>query len=379
MSLEEQIKRFFLERGAIGAGITHLESPPHYSQYIQWLEAGLHGTMAYLDNERARSLRKDPQEILPSARSIVLVALPIARPQPRSDSEQSSLRGKVASYAWGEDYHLVFPRLFQEFVEWLTQALGRQPQAKWYTDTGPILERDLASRAGLGWIGKNTCLIHPRKGSFFLLGEIFLDIALEADAPFQTDHCGTCTRCIDACPTQCIRPDRTLDASRCISYLTIENKGSIPTDLREKMGNWIFGCDICQQVCPWNLRFGNAEPYPAFHPREGIPEPLLVEEMRLDPGGFNRKFKNSPIQRPRRRGYLRNVAVALGNAQDERAIPALMAGASEEPEPLVRQHAIWALGQYFSPQVRNFLAQRLKEEGDAVVREEIEQALSRNG
>ncbi|MEJ5313629.1 MULTISPECIES: tRNA epoxyqueuosine(34) reductase QueG [Anaerolinea] len=379
MSLESQIKQFFLERGASGVGITHLESPPHYLQYVQWVEAGLHGSMSYLETERARALRENPRDILPSARSVVLVALPIAQPKPASDSEKSSMKGRIASYAWGEDYHLVFPRLFQDFMEWLTQKLGSTPQAKWYTDTGPVLERDLASRAGLGWIGKNTCLNHPRKGSFFLLGEIFLELDLEADPPFSTDHCGTCTRCIDACPTQCIRPDRTLDASRCISYLTIENKGSIPVELREKMGNWIFGCDVCQQVCPWNVRFGNAEPYPAFYPREGVPEPDLAEEMLLDPIGFNRKFKNSPIQRPRRRGYLRNVAIALGNAQDERAIPALMTGITEDPEPLVRQHAVWALGQYSSQRVREFLSQRLKEEGDAVVREEIEQVLSLDG
>ncbi|BAJ64331.1 tRNA epoxyqueuosine(34) reductase QueG [Anaerolinea thermophila] len=376
MSLETQIKQFFYERGANGVGITHLESPPHYPQYLQWVEAGLHGSMSYLDNERARALRGNPQAILPSARSVVFVSLPIAS-SIQSPPANRPLTGRVASYAWGEDYHLVFPKLFQAFVEWLSQQLGRVPEAKWYTDTGPVLERDLASRAGLGWIGKNTCLIHPRKGSFFLLGEIFLDVALEPDEPFKTDHCGTCTRCIEACPTECILPNRTLDASRCISYLTIENKGSIPRELREKMGNWVFGCDICQQVCPWNQRFGQTEPYPAFQPRENVPEPNLLEEIHLDSTGFNRKFKNSPVQRPRRRGYLRNVAVALGNAQDEYAVPALIECTENEPEPLVRQHAIWALGRYSSPRIREFFSQRLKEDNDEGVRLAIVQELER--
>ncbi len=169
----------------------------------------------------------------------------------------------------------------------------------------------LAQRAGLGWIGKNTCLIHPRRGSYFLLAEVLLGIHLDPDPPFTSDHCGACRRCMEACPTACILPDRTLDARRCISYLTIELKGEIPLDLRPKLGNWVFGCDICQQVCPWNLRFASLQGDPSFAPRPGLPQPFLADELALDQQAFSRKFKGSPVKRARWRGYLRNVTAVL--------------------------------------------------------------------
>ena len=213
---------------------------------------------------------------------------------------------------------------------------------RWYTDSGPLLERDLAQRAGLGWIGKNTCLINPQQGSYFFLAELLLGVALQPDPPFTQDRCGACTRCIDACPTGCIRPDRTLDARRCISYLTIELKGEIPEELRPRLGNWVFGCDVCQQVCPWN-RFAPEQGDPAFAPRPGIPAPELVAELALTAEEFKRKFTGSPVLRAKRRGYLRNVAVALGNQGDPAALPALERAAAEDPEPLVREHAAWAV------------------------------------
>jgi epoxyqueuosine reductase len=184
---------------------------------------------------------------------------------------------------------------------------------RYYTDTGPLLERDLAQRAGLGWIGKNTCLINPKQGSYFLLAEILLGLELEPDPPFTTDHCGTCTRCIEACPTECILPDRTIDARRCISYLTIELKDDIPEELRPLLGEWVFGCDVCQMVCPWN-RFASPEGDAAFSPRPGRANPEPDPRAGADPEAFNRKFKNSPVKRAKRRGYLRNVAVATGNS-----------------------------------------------------------------
>ncbi|OGO73127.1 MAG: tRNA epoxyqueuosine(34) reductase QueG, partial [Chloroflexi bacterium RIFOXYC12_FULL_59_14] len=210
-----------------------------------------------------------------------------------------------------------------------------------YTDTGPLLERDLAQRAGLGWIGKNTCLIHPRAGSYFLLAEILLGLELDPDSPIVTDHCGTCTRCLDACPTDCILPDRTLDARRCISYLTIENKADIPADLRPLIGDWIFGCDICQTACPWN-RFAAPEGDASFHPRAGAAATDLVHTLALTPESFRRRFARTPLQRAKRRGLLRNAAVALGNLGDERALPALEK-ALDDPEPMVREHARWAM------------------------------------
>ena len=221
-------------------------------------------------------------------------------------------RGQIAAYAWGDDYHLVITERLQELVDFIEKQVSHPVPNRWYTDTGPILERDLAQRAGLGWIGKNTCLVNPRHGSYFLLAEILLGIELEPDPPFQTDHCGTCTRCIEACPTQCILPDRTIDARRCISYLTIEQKDDIPIDLRSFIGDWIFGCDVCQMVCPWNRSpalqraqrgASVAAPGgdPALAPREDIPHPNLIREMELTFKEFNRKFKNSPIKRTKHR------------------------------------------------------------------------------
>ena len=252
--------------------------------------------------------------------------------------EGAGARGLVASYAQGKDYHDVLPIRMKELVQFIEEQVGSPIKNHWYTDTGPILERDLAQRAGIGWIGKNTCLIHPRHGSYFLLSEILLELELEPDAPFVTDHCGTCRRCIEACPTDCILPDRTIDARRCISYLTIELKEDIPVEMREKIGNWVFGCDICQMVCPWN-RFAD-EGDTAFD--DTHPVRSLTEELALTPQEFNQRFKGSPIKRAKRRGYLRNVAVALGNTDDMIALPVLQQALNDE-EPIVREHAQWAI------------------------------------
>jgi epoxyqueuosine reductase len=253
--------------------------------------------------------------------------------------------GRVAAYAWGDDYHIVLVERLEQLVAYIEADLGESIPYRIYTDTGPVLERDLAQRAGLGWIGKNTCLINPKVGSYYVLGEVLLGIALEPDAPFEADRCGSCTRCLEACPTRCILPDRTIDARRCIAYLTIELKGSIPVELRPAIGNWVFGCDICQEVCPWNQHFASAQYEAAFAPRPGLPAPPLMDELSLTPQEFNRKFRRSPVRRARRRGYLRNVAVALGNLADPAAVPALTQALNQDSESLVRLHAAWALGQ----------------------------------
>jgi epoxyqueuosine reductase len=231
----------------------------------------------------------------------------------------------------------------QELVAFIEGQVGHPVPNRYYTDTGPILERDLAQRAGLGWIGKNTCLITPRHGSYFFLAEILLGIELESDNPFKSDHCGTCTRCIQACPTGCISPDRTIDARRCISYLTIELKGDIPEEMRSLLGNWVFGCDVCQMVCPWN-RFATEKIDEAFSPRLEIARPNLIRELELTSEAFNQKFKNSPVKRAKQRGYLRNVSVAAGNSGDEKVIPALEK-ASIDAERLIGLHATWAVNK----------------------------------
>jgi len=325
-------------------GITTPATPPHVSAYENWLSLGRHGSMDYLANDRARTRRRDPGLILPECRAILMLGVRYADPGTLQLDNGTVPGGRVAAYAWGRDYHLVLPERLQELARFIEQLAGAAVPQRWYTDTGPILERDLAQRAGLGWIGKNTCLINPKQGSYFLLAEILVGIELEPDQPFTADRCGTCTRCIQACPTGCILPDRTLDARRCISYLTIENKGEIPPELRVPMGNWIFGCDICQMVCPWN-RFSAKEYDQALAAYPGRPNPDLRAELMLKPQDFNRKFKDSPIQRARRRGYLRNVAVALGNSGDPAGVPALER-ALQDNEALIRSHAEWALKQY---------------------------------
>ncbi len=339
MVLSEKIRDEARRLGFALAGITTPDPPPHWPVFQNWLAVGRHGSMEYLTDPR----RANPRLALPECKSILVLAMCYPDPETAPASGQASLSGRVAAYAWGRDYHLVLPEKLKALAGLVERETGASVPHRWYTDTGPLLERDLAQRAGLGWIGRNTCLINPTIGSYFFLAEILLGIELEPDPPFTYDRCGTCTRCIEACPTACILPDRTLDARRCISYLTIENKGEIPIGLRPKIGNWVFGCDICQIVCPWNRR-SKPDPDPAFAPRSGAPAPDLTNVMLLSPEEFNKKFKDSPIQRARRRGYLRNVSVALGNTKNPAAVTALE-GAAQEEEPLISLHARWALEQ----------------------------------
>ena len=341
IDLKEGIKIKASQLGFFLAGVTTPEPPPHYSTFENWLAQGLHGQMKYLATDRSRARRADPKQILDQCKSILVLATPYSPAQGLSGGEAAYRdHGQIAAYAQGDDYHDVLPARMKELVQFIEQQVGGPVKNRWYTDTGPILERDLAQRAGIGWIGKNTCLIHPKQGSYFLLSEIFLDLELEPDEPFITDHCGTCTRCIEACPTDCILPDRTLDATRCISYLTIELKDDIPVELRDKMGNWVFGCDICQAVCPWN-RFA-PEGDAAFSEKE--PPLPLTEDLTLTPQTFNQRFKRTPIQRAKCRGYLRNVAVALGNTGNMHVLPVLQNALNDE-EPMVREHAKWAINK----------------------------------
>jgi len=372
-SLTQAIKAEARRLGFHLVGVTTPDPPPHLEVYQRWLDAGRHGEMAFLASERTRQRRADPRLILPECRSILVLGIHYDTPQP--EPEEKPGQGRVAAYAWGDDYHEVLPERLKALVGFIEDQAGRPVPNRWYTDTGPLLERDLAQRAGLGWIGKNTCLIHPRQGSYFLLAEVLLALDLEADPSFQTDHCGSCTRCIDACPTGCILPDRTLDAARCISYLTIELKGAVPLELRPQVGEWVFGCDICQQVCPWNLRFASPHGDPAFSPRPAVALPDLGLEINISPEAFNRKYKGSPVKRAKRRGYLRNVALALGNARVPEAVSVLAHALSDDPEPLVRGHAAWALGQIGGDDVLYNLHAALEAETDPWVQAEIRAAI----
>ncbi|NPV77730.1 MAG: tRNA epoxyqueuosine(34) reductase QueG [Anaerolineae bacterium] len=353
-------------------GLTRPQPPAHYAVYTRWLELGRHGDMTYLAGERGRQLRAQPGLALPGAQAILALGFPYPKPPPAPPADF----GRIASYAYGEDYHrFILPKL--ELLRARISALAGMPiNARGYTDTGPFLEREFGMQAGLGWIGKNTCLINPTYGSYLFLAELFIDLELEESSPFKDDRCGTCQRCIQACPMSCILSDRTLDARRCISYLTIENKGVIPPELRARLGNWVFGCDICQIVCPWN-RFHH--PISAVIFPDHVRFPPLQEEIHLTPAQFNQKYKNSPIQRPRRRGYLRNVAVAIGNSNNPRLIPDLAETLAQEPEPLVRGHCAWALGRFQEPSARAALDKAARHETDPYVRSEILQALESQG
>lgn len=338
--LKQNIKAKAYQLGFALVGVTTPDPPPHYATFENWLAQNHHGTMDYLANDRSRTRRADPKEILPECKSIFVLATPYNPPVSLGEGLGVRAVGKIASYARSNDYHDILPIRTKALVQFIEEQVQGPVKNRWYTDAGPILERDLAQRAGLGWIGKNTCLINPKQGSYFLLSEILLDLELEPDTSFVTDHCGTCTRCIQACPTDCILSNRTIDARRCISYLTIELKDDIPVELREKIGDWVFGCDICQMVCPWN-RFAS-EGDSAFADEE--PPHPLTEELTLTPQAFKQRFKQSPVKRAKRRGYLRNVAVALGNTGDVHALPVLQNTLDDE-EPMLREHAQWAIEQ----------------------------------
>jgi epoxyqueuosine reductase len=373
--LKEKIKQLARDAKFDLVGFTKARPPAHLDIFTSWLEKQYHAGMKYLSSDRSILLRSDPRNILPGANSIIVLGARYHSSMEISNGAFDAFTGRIASFAWDVDYHQVLPEKIGQLIQQIMRSTGSSFTYKVYTDSGPVLERDFAHSAGLGWVGKNSCLISPQKGSFLFLAEIITDLELEPDVPFREDFCGTCLRCVQACPTQCILPDRTIDASRCISYLTIENKGMIPRSLREKTGRWVFGCDVCQSVCPWNHK-ANRDAYDSFfHVRKEIAFPNLVDEMQLTPQVFKEKFTASPILRAKYRGYLRNVACALGNTHNPAAVPVLRNALHTNPEILIRQHAAWALGQIPSRQSRNILEAQLQHENDSAVRSEINLAI----
>jgi epoxyqueuosine reductase len=351
------------------AGITTPDPPAHLNVYHAWIEAGRHGAMRYLATERGRAARADPRLLLQDCASILVVGL--RHPPSRRE-------GPLAAYACAQDYHDVIPARLRELVAWLESQTGSSISHHITTDTGPILERELGQRAGLGWIGKNTCLIHPRMGSYFLLGEVLLAWQLPPDPPMRDERCGTCTRCQTACPTGCILPDRTLDASRCLSYLTIELRGDIPDALRSHLGPWVFGCDVCQRVCPWNERFAASPPPSAWPARPDLAALTARDLLQADSEQLRDWMQGTPLARARRRGLLRNAAVSAGNSGD-RALTGSLATRLADTDPRVRLHAAWALGRLGGPAARAALAAAGASEGDPAVLEEIHLATRQAG
>lgn len=366
MSFESAIKDQAAGLGFDCVGITSADPPAGFAHFRGWLDKGYAGTMHYL--ARHASLRAAPSGLMPDVRSVVVVGALYRTPGAVPAADR--LTGRVSCHAWGDDYH-----------EWMRERLRRllafvqsqRPcQGRVCVDTAPVLERDLAQRAGLGWIGKNTMLIHRELGSYLFLGELLLSIPLEPDPPARS-RCGTCTRCVDACPTGALVADHQLDARRCLSYLTIELKGAIPTAQRGDLGEWVYGCDLCQEACPWN-RHAPASGHSAFEARSGLAPPDLIELLRLSADQYRSAFRGSAMRRAKRAGLMRNVAVVLGNRGDVRAVPAL-ALALRDPEPLVRRHAAWALGRIGGPAARRALENLRRGETDPDVLNEVDGAL----
>ena len=338
--------------------------------YNAWIKKGYAGSMDYL--ERHAELKEDPRKLLPQTISLLALGFNYKTVEPSWESKKPDI-GRISRYAWGDDYHKLIRSKLDVLEEYLCQELNAGKISRSFVDSGPVLEREVAQRAGLGWIGKHTNLINWKKGSWFFLAELLVDAKLDTDMPFTRVDCGTCKICIKACPTKAIISERTLDARRCISYLTIELKGSIPKEMRSKIDNLIFGCDICQEVCPWNLEAPQSEEKNLFPRPENI-APKLVDLMNLDQQAFLKRFRNSPIKRAKRRGFLRNVAIALGNWGNVRAIPALSLGLEDE-EILVRMHSAWALGQINDPEAEAKLEKARKSEKNPEVLDEIKSAL----
>ncbi len=347
-------------------GATTAPPGPERGRLAAWLEKGHQADMRWLERDPER--RADPRLVLPEARSVISIG--ISYYQGELPSPDPSLpTGQIARYALGDDYH--GPLL--DAVRALSADLGDE-LARPYVDTGPVLEKPRAQRAGLGWAGKHTNLVSRVDGSWSFLGAIITRAEVEPSEP-HVDRCGTCTRCLDVCPTKAIRPDRPyeVDARLCISYLTIEHRGSIPRELRPLIGTWIYGCDICLDVCPWN-RFAEPTREERYRPRPYLVHPPLVEMLSWDQPTFSRLMKGSPIKRTKRRGLLRNVCIALGNAGDRAAVPTLAHTLANEPEVLVRGHAAWALGVLGGAAARTAL--EASNDDDPWVAEEVEQALA---
>jgi epoxyqueuosine reductase len=367
-SLSLRIKEEAQRLGFELVGFSPVKPPPHENSFAEWLRKGLAGELAYM--RRTEELRRDPQKLVPWAVSLISVGMNYFTPFPRS-LMPGEPKGWISRYAWGDDYHDLMLRRLESLLTIIRDLYHGPVEGKAFVDSGPVLERDYAGVGGVGWIGKNTHLISPKKGSWFFLGELFLSIPLAYDRPIR-DRCGKCDLCLKACPTGAFVGPYVLDARRCISYLTIELKGWIPRHLRPLMGDHIFGCDICQEVCPYNVKTKPTSET-GYRPRPGLHAPDLIPLLSLSREEFRKRFHGSPIMRAKRRGFLRNVAVALGNIRSFEAVPALVRALGDE-EPLVRGHAAWALGRIGSRQATDALKGRLQVEDDSEVRMELENA-----
>ena len=352
------------------SGVAPAVTPTGAAPLDDWLAAGYAGQMHYLADRREAYAH--PRHVLDGARSVVMLAMEYRSAEPAPPQPG---KGRVSRYAWGAtDYHELIRERLHQLADYLRQW-APAAQVRGVVDTAPLMEREFAQLAGLGWIGKHTLLLNRERGSWFFLAALVTDLELAYDQPHEMDHCGTCRACLDACPTDAFPQPYVLDATRCISYLTIELKAAIPAELRRDVGEWLFGCDVCQEVCPWN---SHAEPS-----REPLFEPLaennpidLTRLFELDEAAFRLRFRHTPLWRSKRRGILRNAAIVLGNRPTPAALPSLVRGLNDA-EPVVRGAAAWALGQFDAAAAVAALDERRRVEDDVEVRGEIEEALAR--
>ena len=358
-----KIRQKAMELGFEGFGVASPDVTQAGERFQEWLTLNFDGDMQYM--KRGEAKRLDPGQVLPGVKSVICLSTPYFTTPRTLEFLDTPETGDISNYAWNLDYHdLIQPRL-----RTLETCLAEEfpgCKSRSYVDTGPVLEKPLAERAGLGWIGKHTNLLTEGVGSYYFLSEILVDVTLPSSEAGQ-DHCGTCSACIDICPTGAIVAPYVLDSRKCISYLTIELKGEIPHEYRKALANRIYGCDDCQIVCPWNS-YAVATEEPAFQEREGVKG--LIELMQLDDEGFRSRFRKSPVKRIKRRGLLRNVAVALGNSGQSEAVPVLTQALSD-PEPLIRSHVVWALGELLGEKALKVVESSLLEETETLVLNEV--------
>ena len=374
IQLREKIREKGLSLGFDWVGFTGTTENLTHPHYSAWLEQGFAGEMQYLHKHAPQKISS--QKVLGNAQTVISVACNYLHDDTSTKKYQDSSRGRFSRYSQGNDYHLILKDRLEEFRKWL---LGEKlasgfEQTRVYVDTGPLLERELAWRAGLGWFGKHSNLIHAKLGSWLLLAEVLIDSKIPPDQPFSGIDCGSCTRCIEACPTDAIVSDRKVDARRCLSYLTIELKNTIPKQFRSKFQNWIFGCDICQEVCPWNRKAPKTSDS-TWKARKGLKDRKLWDWVRLEQEEFSNQFRKSAVKRTKRRGLLRNVVTALSACSHPQALSGLQIGLKDEEE-LVRQHAAWGLGFRRQRITKSILWRHLRVETAEKVIIEIQEALA---
>ena len=369
--LTEALKREAFRLGFNMVGLIPARPARRLDAYLRWIEREQHAQMGYMARPDRVARRQDLNVILPNVQTIVCVGLDYYTQTIPAAIAQDPSRGRISNYAWGVDYHDVMTPRLHALADWLQAQKPNDVQSKVYVDTGAILERDHGETASFGFTGKNTMLISPRRGSWFFLGELLTTLALTYDEPVPMPSCGRCTRCLTACPTNAFPEPYILDAGKCISYLTIELKGWIPRELRPFMGNWIYGCDICQNVCPFNRFTPQTQENVFFADAWDNAAPPLLEMLALDEAGFQKQFANSPILRIKRGRLLRNACVAAGNWGSETAVPYL-AALLADAEPLIRGHAAWALHQIGTEEAKTALSHALRTEQDEQVRQEMQ-------